>query len=113
MNSIGNRIKELREKLGITTEEFAKEIGLTKSIIWSYELDKKEPSISHLIKISKYFNVSLDYLIQNQKSILDLSSRDTIKRFELVLDDTAINEEEYHELLTYIKVRRLVKAHKY
>ena len=63
METIGSRLKELREKSGLTLDEFANATNLTKGIIWSYELEKKEPSISHLKRVATFFNISMDYLI--------------------------------------------------
>lgn len=39
METQGQRIKRLREKLGLTLEEVGKEIGLTKQAIYKYEND--------------------------------------------------------------------------
>lgn len=60
--SFGNRLKELRLEKGIGQIQLAKEIGVGKSIISQWELNRCEPTLSNLIKLSLYFGVSIDYL---------------------------------------------------
>lgn len=60
---IGNRIRELRSDKKITQEELAKVIGVSTSMVGMYETGARRPSFEVLIKISKYFNVSTDYLL--------------------------------------------------
>lgn len=62
MNSFGWRLKELRKEKNIGQIELAKNIGVGKSIISLWENDKCEPTLSKLIAIALFFNVSIDYL---------------------------------------------------
>ena len=62
MNTFGQRLLELRKEKQIGQVQLAKEIGVGKSIISLWELDKSEPTLSKLIALSKYFGVSIDYL---------------------------------------------------
>lgn len=60
---IGERLSELRLDSGLTQEELAKILKINKHSISSYERNKSEPPDSIKIMISKYFNVSVDYLV--------------------------------------------------
>ncbi len=62
MNTFGQRLLELRKEKQIGQVQLAKEIGVGKSIISLWELDKSEPTLSKLIALSTYFEVSIDYL---------------------------------------------------
>lgn len=62
MNSFGWRLRELRKEKDIGQIELAKHLGVGKSIISLWEKDECEPTLSKLIAISKFFNVSIDYL---------------------------------------------------
>lgn len=58
-----NRIRELRKQLGITMKQLGNEVGLAENVISRYETGKREPDSDALIKISKFFGVSIGYLI--------------------------------------------------
>lgn len=109
MAGFGRRVKELRESKGITSEQLAEKLGITKSVIWSYEADRKDPNFLHLEMIAQYFNVSLDYLVFNKKTTLDLSSNDVFNNCEILMDGVPLNAEEHVELLVYLKTRRTLK----
>ena len=63
MVDVGSRIKELRASQKITQNDFASRLGVTKSAISSYENGSRLPSYDILIKISRIFKVSTDYLL--------------------------------------------------
>ena len=52
----------LREKAGLTQEQLAMQIGLSKSAISQYENQERIPSPIVVIKIASIFHVSTDYL---------------------------------------------------
>ena len=58
-----NKIAELRKLKKITQEKLSKYIGVARSTLAMYEINASEPDFSTLIKISDYFNVSVDYLL--------------------------------------------------
>lgn len=62
METFGQILKRLRQEKGIGQTELAKQIGVGKSIISLWELGTCEPTLSKLIALSKFFNVSIDYL---------------------------------------------------
>lgn len=67
MIKLSERIKFVREKLGISQSVLAKELGLESPMaISSYESGKTEPDISKLIKLSKMANVTLDWLLTGE-----------------------------------------------
>lgn len=57
-----NRIKELRNKNGITLAKLGSEIDIRDNTLSQYENGKRNPSSETLNKIAKYFNVSLGYV---------------------------------------------------
>lgn len=58
----GDKLRELRQERAIGQVQLAKEIGVGKSVISLWELNRCEPTLSNLIKLSLYFGVSIDYL---------------------------------------------------
>ena len=68
---IGNRLKTLREEHTLLQKELAKKLGLTQQTISLYESNKREPDIKTLKKIANFFEVSVDYLIENESLLED------------------------------------------
>jgi transcriptional regulator with XRE-family HTH domain len=61
--SMGERLRELRLLRNISQEEVARHIGITRSAYSHYEINNRQPVYETLIKLSAYFDVSLDYII--------------------------------------------------
>ena len=60
-----NRIKELREQKKISQVCLATYVGCSQNIISKIELGISEPKAGLLLELSKYFNVSIDYMLMN------------------------------------------------
>ena len=88
----GNRLRELRNKAGLTQKQLAEQIGVTKSVVSFYERQERSPSPDVLIKLASVFHVSTDYLLGIDKT----------KR----LDVSGLNEEEISALATMIEILR-------
>lgn len=56
---VGQRIKELRTKQGLSQEEFAFKCGLDRTYITSLERGKRNISLENLEKIASAFNMTL------------------------------------------------------
>ena len=64
MEILAKRLRELREEKGLTQKELAQALGLnSKSTITNYEQNSRDPDYETLIKIAKYFEVSVDFLL--------------------------------------------------
>lgn len=61
--TLGNKIKNLREKNNLSQKELAKILNIANSTLSQYESDVRVPSDDIKILIADYFNVSLDYLL--------------------------------------------------
>lgn len=56
-------IKKLRIKKKLSQEGLARAIGVSRSKVSSWEIGRRDISITDAIVLAKYFNVSLDFLI--------------------------------------------------
>lgn len=63
MRNFGLRLKKLRKKMGLSLEELAKELDMSKYPLKYWEEGKRTFRISQLIKIARYFGVTTDYLL--------------------------------------------------
>ena len=79
---IGIRVKQLREKTGLSQAKLAKVLGVvSQPVIARYEIGDCFPSYPVLIKIADYFNVSTDYLLgrtDNPVLYVQVESGDTM-----------------------------------
>ena len=77
---IGENLKLLRKRRGVSQEEIATELGLTRSTYSGYENGIAEPSIETLIKISAYYDMSLDKFIKRDLTRISEKDCDKIAR---------------------------------
>ncbi|MBQ8433589.1 MAG: helix-turn-helix transcriptional regulator [Clostridia bacterium] len=76
--TMGNKIKNLREKAGLSQTELADKLGLSKSVISAYEKGIRNPSFKVLPLLAEALNVSQLYFFekgewQNQPVTVDIS----------------------------------------
>ena len=82
---IGVRIKQYRERQGITQEELALKVFVSRQTISNWETNKSCPDIKSLIALSNIFNVSLDDFIKEDiKEMREIVEKATIKKFNLM-----------------------------
>ncbi|MGM0816005.1 MAG: helix-turn-helix domain-containing protein [Bacillota bacterium] len=64
---LGKRITSLRKQAGLTQEELAKKLNVTRSALSQYELGTRDPNYDLLIKIANFFDVTTDYLLTGKE----------------------------------------------
>ena len=65
--SIGNKIKELRNKNQLTQTQLALLVGVSNKAVSKWENDEGVPDIQNLKRLAEVFNTTVDYLISDQK----------------------------------------------
>lgn len=74
---MGDKIKRLRKKKGMTLDGLAKESGSSKSYIWELENDNPpRPSAEKISAIASALGVTTDYLIDAKGDIPEASAID-------------------------------------
>lgn len=61
-------LKKLRKDKGITQTQFASQFNISSGTIAMWETGKRMPDTDMLKKIAQFFDVSIDYLLDNEKS---------------------------------------------
>lgn len=56
-------LKLLRKEKGYTQQKVALDLNVSRESLSYYENGKRQPSLELLVAFSKYYNVSIDYLI--------------------------------------------------
>ena len=64
-NMFAKRLKELRVEKGLTQQKLADELKVDRTTVMKWERNERETNFAMLIKIARYFEVSVDYLIGN------------------------------------------------
>lgn len=59
---IGNRMKDVRKKAGLTQQEFADKIGFHKNQVYNVEVGKSIPSDDYMSSVATIFQVSVSWL---------------------------------------------------
>lgn len=67
------RLKELRIALGTTQKDVADSIGCTATVYSRYEREEREPDIEMLCRLANYFQVSIEYLVENNPNYKEVS----------------------------------------
>lgn len=73
---IGNRIKELRKKKGLTQEQLGKMINLTKVSISCYESEKRSPDLETFETLVDALDTTPDYLLGRDKLLVSESDEE-------------------------------------
>ncbi|MBR4725754.1 MAG: helix-turn-helix domain-containing protein [Lachnospiraceae bacterium] len=98
------RLKQLRQKNKLTQSELAEILGLKPTAISNYESKRNEPSFDKLIALSKYFDVSCDYLLGISDSYLpvvgEVLDKDIVDFFSLYQQ---LNQQSAEEARNYVK----------
>ena len=66
--AISDRILELRKIKGISQEELAENIGVSRQAVSKWESEQSVPDLEKIISLSNYFNVTTDYLLKGIES---------------------------------------------
>lgn len=79
---IGCRIKEARERLGLTQTELGAKVGVTGSAITNYEKNTSHPKEQVIYKLMEVLNVDANYLFQDVTDIKRKGNDITEKEYE-------------------------------
>lgn len=66
---IGSKIRKARMEKGLTQEQTADALGVSRQTISNWENDKSYPDIISVIKMSEIYSVSLDHLLKEDDSM--------------------------------------------
>lgn len=119
----GQRIVELRKNKGLTQAELANLMGISRSSLSLYEIEKRQPDIDTLNKLASLFKVPIDHLLGNDSIpyesprsnahkkneghdfffFFDENSllRNTFaKRLKIAIEDKGLTEDEFKERIS-------------
>ena len=60
---VGERIRDLRKKAGLTQEQLAETLGVTAGAVYKWESGRAMPELEMLVELGRFFEVSVDALL--------------------------------------------------
>lgn len=66
-DSLGNKLRRLREKMGLTQKQLAEQVGISHSLIGQIETDRIQPSLSTLSSLAEALGVSTCYFLMEEE----------------------------------------------
>ena len=70
------KLQILRKNRGLTQEELAEKLGVSRQAVAKWESSLVYPDIYNLIQISNLMNVSVDYLVKDQDCAVNISAEE-------------------------------------
>ena len=62
-NTIGQRIKELRQSEGLSQSQLGKKLNVSQDTVSLWENGKNQPNTEYVILLAKFFGESTDYIL--------------------------------------------------
>jgi len=95
---IGNKLKTSRMKAGLTQEDVAEKINVSRQTVSNWENNKSYPDIVSVIELSDLYSVSLDELMKGDEAMIryleestdNVKSRQKLSKLVLVISYLAI-----------------------
>ncbi|WP_404978129.1 helix-turn-helix domain-containing protein [Bacillus licheniformis] len=115
--SLGKRLKEARERCGLSQKQAAQKLNITNKALSTYERDFRDPDTGTLKRLAELYNVSTDYLLDrkpNKTSKLDETVNEALE--ELKNEETLLfmkNDEEIDEETARLIKQALINGIKY
>jgi len=67
--NLANRVEQYRKDHRLRQKDLAKKAGVPQTVISNFESGWANPSLVNLLKLSKFFKISIDELISNRSSL--------------------------------------------
>lgn len=111
MSSIGDKLKQIRNLRNKTQKEVAEYMGVTRNAYTQWENGSRKINVEQLIKLAKYFNVTLDYFSNErvEKSFFEL-----LTQISMFFDSQEVAETDkdaaYQDIMElYLKHKKNLK----
>lgn len=105
----GEKIRQIREKKGLTLKTVAKEAGISESLVSQIERNKVSPAIDTLLTLADVLDINLEYLFDEYRRdrpvhIVRKDERRKMEEEEVLYEElsNAETHTDHHEMETYI-----------
>lgn len=104
LEAFGQRLRQARERVGISQEELARLMGKDQTAISEYERGKRKVTITDLPTLANILKVSIGYFFEGELTADDYD-RALLREFHHLPDDTKLDAIEVVRLLRKISNR--------
>lgn len=105
--NFSNNLKSLRQSRGMTQEQLADFLNLSRSTIAGYEARNRQPGFEHLVIIAEFFQVTIDYLLRGYEDELDISIKENSLDQEVLQSYRKLTLESKQDTLKCIRLLEL------
>ncbi len=107
-----DKLRQMRKKMGITQAKLAKKLKVSPSTIGMYEQGRREPDAEMLVKMAKFFDVSVDYLVGASKCHRNISNIDELaeqigmilkEQYGLKISGEPVNSNKIKEIVEAVR----------
>lgn len=81
---IGNNLRALRKKQGLSLRKLQNEVGISHNTLGSYERNTIQPTIENCYKLCKYFEVPIEHLILGENCSKNYKDIELVELFNLI-----------------------------
>ena len=94
--TLGQKLKEIRKRFGLSQEQLAEIMNVSRQAVTKWENDGGLPDVSNLKELSKVFGITVDYLLDDENGLPALSMKKELEKkkyinkltmYKEVLDD--------------------------
>ena len=78
--TFGQKLKEIRKKFGLSQEQLAEIMNVSRQAITKWETDSGLPDIANLQELSKIFGLTVDYLLNDENQLPALAMKKEIDK---------------------------------
>lgn len=112
--ALKERLKALRKDKGISQQQVADQLGITRQAYNNYEAGKRKPDTDMLLALSAFFKVSTDYILGKSDDPDSGTSYETpliLKSQQALLDIMeGLSDEKKERLLELAEMLKTVEA---
>jgi transcriptional regulator with XRE-family HTH domain len=120
MSIFGERLRKLRESIGINQTDFGAKFNLSHNAIGMYERGSREPNMEKIILFADFFGVSIDYLYgrtNDKQKIFQVETRELMDMLHLsddelfemrlyTVDGKPLTKEDFINFITQVRAKR-------
>lgn len=100
MMTIGDRVKEVRKRYGLSQEKFAEKLNTYRLRVVKIEAGTIQPSFQEIVDMCDKFNADIEYFIPSKP----MSTQDFKKISERYINNEQLSYEERRETIEYIYI---------